>query len=295
METYIIDAHHHIWRRSRLPWLNGPEVPRIFGPHEALRRDYSIAEFAEDVRPCGVKKSVYVQANVAPGAEVEEVFWAREQGKTHDLVQAVVGFADISGPRLAETLEAQMREPAFKGVRQQLHWHEEPAYRFAAGPDTMSATAFRRGFQEIASRNLLFELQLFPEQFRQGLELVDAFPKTQFVLLHAGMPISDDEDYLGAWRDGLRAFALRSNVAVKLSGFGTFKRRCTLPDWKPPIMQTIEIFGSDRCVFGSNFPIEKIWTSYHELISVFMDSIGDLSNDEKVSILHKNAERIYGI
>lgn len=75
MAIPIVDAHHHIWRLSATPWLQGPAVPRIFGAYEALRRDYPIGEFAADAARASVVKSVFVQVNVAPGNEVEEVVW----------------------------------------------------------------------------------------------------------------------------------------------------------------------------------------------------------------------------
>ena len=73
MNQPIVDSHHHIWRLNETPWLQGPSVPRIFGAYEPLRRDYGITEYMAEAVPCGVVKSVYVQVNVAPGKEVEEV------------------------------------------------------------------------------------------------------------------------------------------------------------------------------------------------------------------------------
>jgi predicted TIM-barrel fold metal-dependent hydrolase len=292
---HIVDAHHHIWLREKLPWLNGPEAPRIFGAHAALRRDYAISEFAAEARSAGVTKSVFVQANCAKGGEVEEVHWARAEGKREGLVQATVGFADISSEDIAATLDAQLVEPGFRGVRQQLHWHEDPQYRFAPAPDVAASAAFRRGFHEVAARNLLFELQLFPGQYQHGLDLVDVFPNVPFVLLHAGMPLDPLGEEHEVWIAGLQDFAKRTNVVIKLSGFGTFRRRCVLDEWRPVIRQTIDIFGPSRCIFGSNFPIEKLWTSYARLVSVFKASIADLSTDEQAQILHGTAEAVYRI
>src|SRR4029079_760744 len=74
----VIDAHHHIWRKIDLPWLTGPMLPRIFGPYEPLRRDYTISEFLADIEGTGVEKSVYVQANWAPERGEDEVAWVQK-------------------------------------------------------------------------------------------------------------------------------------------------------------------------------------------------------------------------
>ena len=96
MSYAIVDAHHHIWRKDRTPWLDGPTAPRIFGDYAAIRRDYGIDEFAADATPSGVAASVYVQVNLAPGDEIWEVEWAAAEGRKRNLVNAVVAFADLT-------------------------------------------------------------------------------------------------------------------------------------------------------------------------------------------------------
>src|SRR5579885_2834644 len=119
----IVDAHHHIWRLADLPWLAGPPVPRIFGDYTALRRDYSAEEFMAAVCPHGVVKSVYVQVNVAPGKEVDEVAWVQSVADRYGFPQAIVGFADLMAPNVAAVLDRQQAYRNLRGIRQQLHWH----------------------------------------------------------------------------------------------------------------------------------------------------------------------------
>jgi predicted TIM-barrel fold metal-dependent hydrolase len=291
----IIDAHHHVWRLDRTPWLAGPPEPRIFGDYDPLRRDYPIEEYAADVRGQGVVGSVYVQVNVALGDEVEEVEWAAEAGAREGLVQGVVAFADLARPDVGEVLDRQRASSVLRGVRQQLHWHPDPAYRFAATPDGMLRPEWQRGLMEVAARGLLFELQVFPDQYQYALRLVDAFPNTTFVLVHAGMLEDRSEQGWAAWRRGLERFAERDNVYLKLSGLGTFTRRCAPEDWRPVIGQAVDIFGPQRCMFGSNFPIEKLWTTYGTLIDVFRAGIASYSGAEQRQILHDVAARVYRI
>jgi predicted TIM-barrel fold metal-dependent hydrolase len=290
----IIDAHHHIWRAARTPWLSGPMQPRIFGEYAAIRRDYTIHEYLEDARPSGVAKSVYIQINVAPGDEVEEVAWTQSVGETHGFPHGVVGYADLSSPDVGDTLDRQQAHSRLRGIRQQLHWHENPLYRFAARPDIMSDAAFRNGFRALAARGLLFELQVFSNQMRDAAQLVQAFPGVTFVLLHAGMPEDRSSDGRKRWQEGMQLLAANPNVCVKLSGLGTFTHTCSVELWKPIVEETLDFFGPARCLFGSNFPIEKLWTGYRELVAVMQGCLAGLSRHERRSVLHDNAQRIYG-
>lgn len=291
----ILDAHHHIWRLDRTPWLQGPEVPRIFGAYEPLRRDYSIEEYLSDAQPCGVVKSVFVQVNVAPREEVEEALWVQSVADTHGFPHGITAFADLAAPDVSTVLDRLVAAGNVRAIRQQLHWHENPQYRFAARPDVMNDAAWRAGLTEVGQRGLLFELQVFPEQMADAFQLALSFPNTTFILLHAGMLVDRTQSGWDLWRQGMSRLAACPNVVVKLSGLGTFERACREESWKPLIERTIDIFGTDRCLFGSNFPIEKLWTSYAQLIEVFQACLVRYSGPERRAILHDNASRIYRV
>jgi predicted TIM-barrel fold metal-dependent hydrolase len=152
---------------------------------------------------------------------------------------------------------------------------------------------WQRGLREVTRRDLLFELQVFPGQYTDTLRLVDEFPSTTFVLLHAGMLTDRSPDGMAAWRRGLAGFAARPNVWVKLSGLGTFTRRCRQEEWQPVIETTIDLFGPGRCMFGSNFPVEKLWTTYARLVEVFRASLARYTETDRQQILHDVAAQAY--
>jgi predicted TIM-barrel fold metal-dependent hydrolase len=183
----LVDAHHHVWRRADLAWLQGPPQPRIFGEYEAIRRDYPIEEYVAEACAAGVIRSVYVQTNWPPGREVDEVGWAQAVADRNGFPHAVVGYADLAAPGLGATLDLMMKHGRLRGIRQQVHWHERALYRFAARPDLVAEPAWRRGLGEVARRGLLFELQIFADQMEAGARLVRDYPQATFVLLHAGM------------------------------------------------------------------------------------------------------------
>jgi predicted TIM-barrel fold metal-dependent hydrolase len=291
----IVDAHHHVWRQAHTPWLQGPVVPRIFGDYEPIRRDYLIDEYLAEARPCGVAKSVYSQVNVAPGEEVAEVAWVQSLADRHGFPHAITGFANLADPDVASTLDRQLEHPNLRGIRQQLHWHENPLYRFAPRPDIMNEAAWRRGLREVANRGLVFELQVFPSQMADAARLARDFPDLTLVLMHAGMQHDRSAAGLAAWRSGMDALAACPNVVTKLSGLGTFEHRCAPELWRPIVRETIERFGPSRCMFGSNFPVEKLWARYADEVAATRAAIADLSTREQDEVMRTTAERVYRI
>ncbi|MGE0717979.1 MAG: amidohydrolase [Alphaproteobacteria bacterium] len=295
MTEPIVDAHHHIWRLASTPWLQGPPVPRIFGAYEPLRRDYPIEEYMADAVPNGVVKSVFVQVNVAPRGEVDEVGWVACVADRHGFPHATTGYADLSDPGVGETLDRELAAGRLRAVRQQLHWHENPQYRFQPRPDLMNDPAWRRGLVEVERRGLMFELQVFTSQMADALTLVHDFPGVTFILMHAGMVEDRSEAGWAAWRAGMQALASCPNVMVKLSGLGTFDRACSEERWRPIVVETVDMFGPARCLFGSNFPIEKLWTDYATLIRTMRACLAHLTGEERQQVMHDTARRLYGL
>jgi len=290
-----IDGHHHIWRLNDLAWLSGPRVPRIFGPYEPICRDYPIDEFLSDIDGCNVVKSVYVQTNWPAGRSYDEARWVQSVIDERGWPHANVAHADLSDPDCEALIKQLAALPATRGIRQQLHWHENPQYRFAPRPDVMNDAGWRRGFALLAKYDLLFELQVFTDQMQDGAALARAFPDTTFVLEHAGMLEDMSEEGWKRWRVGMSALAEQPNVNVKLSGLGTFVHACRADVMAPIIRETVAIFGADRCLYGSNFPIEKLWTDYAGLCRTFRDAIAHLDDEQQCAILHDTAARIYRI
>lgn len=291
----IIDAHHHIWLRRDIPWLQGPQVARIFGEYGALQRDYSVEDFLADVAGTQVSKSVYVQANWAPGRAEDEVAWVQSVADRHGFPHGIVGYADLSAPDVGDLLDRMGRHANFRGVRQQMHWHEKTLYRFAARPDLMNDPQWRRGMRQVQQRGLVFELQVFASQMADSVRLARDFPGVPFVLLHAGMMEDRSKAGIAAWRSGLAALAACPNVVTKLSGLGTFERACSPELWRTPVGTALDLFGPSRCLYGSNFPIEKLWTSYDKLMATMDRLLAGLAPVERRAVLHDNAARLYRI
>jgi predicted TIM-barrel fold metal-dependent hydrolase len=290
-----IDAHHHIWRLNDLPWLSGPQVPRIFGPYKPICRDYSIDEFRRDIADCDIVKSVYIQTNWPAGQSYDEARWVQSVSDATGWPHANVAYADLADPDAGALIKRLAKLPATRGIRQQLHWHENPQYRFAPRPDVMNDAGWRRGLAMLADHGLLFELQIFASQMADGARLARSFPDTTFVLEHAGMPEDMSPRGSQLWREGMLALAQCPNVSVKLSGLGTFVHACREDVMGPIVRESVAMFGAERCCYGSNFPIEKLWTDYTTLYRTFRNAIADFSEAEQAAILHDTAARLYRI
>ena len=291
----IIDAHHHIWRKNDLPWLRDEPQPRIFGEYASIRRDYPIEEYLADIQAQNVEKSIYVQTNWTPSDGVKEVAWVQSVADRSTHLNAIVGYADLGSPKVEETLAQQRQFTRFRGIRQQLHWHTNSQYRFASRPDLMNDSGWRRGFSLLDKFGLIFELQIFAHQMSDGAALAAAFPGIKIVLEHAGMLEDRSREGWERWREGMRQLAKERNVYVKLSGLGTFERTCSKELMRPVILETVEMFGPNRCMFGSNFPIEKIWTSYAELLAAYQSILADFSLPERNEIMGNTAATVYSL
>lgn len=289
----IVDGHHHIWRQADLPWLKGPMAPRIFGPYEPIRRDYPIEEYLSDIAGCDVEKSVYVQTNWPKAGAVDEAAWVQGVADRHGWPHAIVGYADLLDDDVGATLRKQSAFPLMRGVRMQLHWHENEMYRFAADTDLASDARLRKNIRHLVEYGWTFDLQVFSGQMAGAARLARDNRDIAFVLMHAGMPEDLSPAGRAAWRDGIKRLADEPNVVTKLSALGTFIHRNDPAHIADVVGETIGIFGAQRCLFGSNFPVEKLWTSYAELVSTYRNVLAGYPEAAQEAVLRDTAKRVY--
>lgn len=291
----IVDAHHHIWRRTDLPWLMGPMQPRIFGAYEPIRRDYRIEDYLKDIESSGIEKSVYVQANWRPDQFEDEVAWVQSVADVHGWPHAIVGYADFLQDDVTADLKRLQHYPLMRGIRQQLHWHSNLEYRFADSPDLPAHPTLQQNVAKLAEFGWCFELQVFSSQMKAAAKLAAACPDVTFVLQHAGMLEDLSKDGRRLWQDGLKSLADQPNIVCKLSGLGTFIHRNDQGHIDEIAKQATTTFGAGRCLFGSNFPIEKLWTSYGSLVEAYRRVTAEMDEGERKAILSETACRVYRI
>lgn len=294
----IVDAHHHLWdlERNAYPWLR-PETPHPAGDLTPICRSYRLADFLEDARNQALAKSVHVQAEIDRTDPVRETAWLQaiaDDPKSGGFPHAIVAFADLADPAVEAVLAAHCRYPNIRGIRYLLNYEEgAPLASATTRGDWMRDAQWRRGFALLAKYRLSFDLQIFWPQMADAADLARAFPDTQLILNHTGMPRRRDPDYVAGWRQGMRTLAAAPNVAVKISGLAIWHHAWTVDQIRPFVLDAIAIFGVDRCLFASDFPVDRLHRSYDEIWTAFDQITADFSPAERRQLFHDNAVRIY--
>jgi len=269
-------------------------VKRFFGDPSPIQRDYLVSDFRADFAQLPVTKSVHIQVGVALEDSLKETQWLQSCAMQAGLPNAIVAFADLTAPDLADTLDQHAASPAFRGVRQIVGRSAQEDAR--TGTNTLlTDPAFARGLALLAERGLSFDLQLTPPLMQEAARVLGKVDGLSVALCHAGSPSDFSQDGLAAWRGGLEALAALPGIVCKLSGFGMFK-----PNWdkrhaRPLIHTAIDVFGPDRIAFGSNFPVDKLYASYTQTMLTYFETAEEFSGAEIDAMFAGNAEAFYRI
>jgi predicted TIM-barrel fold metal-dependent hydrolase len=298
-EFEVVDTHFHLIdpETNPYPWLEpGAQRPDVFaGRDEQLNHVFLEPDYKRIADQVPIAKAVHLQANWDPTDPVAETVWLHENIERTGFPDAVVAFANLSLPEAEETLAAQSAYPRTRGIRHILNWHEDPSHRHSDRGDYLWSEDWRRGFALLDRYGLSFDLQIYPHQMGAALDLARAFPETQIVLNHAGMPFWRGEEELAAWRAAMAELASAPNVAVKISGLGLGDPDWTPESMRPVLLGTIEAFGTERAMFGSNFPVDGLFSDLATQWSAYDQLTADFSTDERRALFQTNAERVYRI
>ena len=264
----VIDAHHHLWDLQAVdyPWLRAGGVRRFFGDPTPIQRDYLPADFRADAAGLRVAGSVHVQVGAAPAASVAETVWLQAQAEKTGLPSAIVAFADLTDPRLDAALAAHAgASPRLRGIRQIVSRH--PSEDGPTGSLSLLDDArFLAGLRRLADHELSFDLQLSAPLLGGAARRLAEVPELRVALCHAGSPWDRSPEGLQAWRRGLADMAALPNCYAKISGLGMFDPQWTPASLAPIIEGVLAAFGPARTMWGSNFPVDKLYRSYRELI-----------------------------
>ncbi|HWS38571.1 MAG TPA: amidohydrolase family protein [Actinoplanes sp.] len=266
----IIDAHQHFWTAD-YPWLP-----------DALRRDFTPDDLLPHLAATGVTRTVLVEAGLCD--ESETIRFLALAARTPQIA-AVVGWASLTDPDLAETLAAHRRRPGgtlLAGIRDQVQ----------AGPDDLlDQPAVRVGLATVADAGLVNELVVRGAQLPSVARAAAALPESTFVLDHLGKPsIASGE--LKRWRDLITDVAEQPNVTAKLSGLVTEAAEgWSVDDLRPYVETAVELFGPDRLMFGSDWPVCRLTATYEQVVAATTAILGG----RPAGIFGRNAARVYGL
>ena len=292
----LIDPHHHLWdlERNRYPWLQErPLRLRVEGDVSPIAKSYLLEDYWADARNQNVVKSVHVEGGWDPSNPVGETAWLQRLADKHGFPHGIVAHAELDAPDVERVLEAHAGYRNVRGIRHAVNWHPDPVKTYVDRPDLIRTAAWRRGFGLLRQLGLSFDLQLYPAQMHDAAALAHAYPGVQIIINHAGMPVGRDERGLDLWRRGMRELAAARNVAVKISGLGVADWHWTVESIRPFVLETIEAFGVSRCMFASNFPVDKLWSDFDRLYAAFREIARPFSEAERRQLFHDNAARYY--
>jgi predicted TIM-barrel fold metal-dependent hydrolase len=291
----VIDPHHHLWdlSRYRYPWLQAHPQP---DPLAAIRRNYLVEDYLADTSHQDLAKSVHVQAEIDPSQALAETAWLQGIADAHGIPNGIVAWAPLQdGEAVEPMLAAHARHTNVRGIRQLLNWDADPARSQCDRPDYMTDARWRAGYALLAKYGLSYDLQAFPFQLGDAARLATDFPNIPMIVNHTGMPRDRDPAALEVWRRGMRELAERPHVSVKISGLGMSEPHWTADTIRPLVLETIDIFGTDRSMFASNFPVDKAYSSFDVLYDAYKTITAGFSDAERRALFHDNAERIYRI
>jgi predicted TIM-barrel fold metal-dependent hydrolase len=296
----IVDPHMHLCnlKAMRYPWLASPREDWFIGPYGTLAKTHELSDFLREAGEIEVLKIVHIENGAEPEDHVAESAWLQSTANDPESAgrpNGIVAAADLSKPDIESTLEAHRAFPNVRGIRQILNVHQEPFYSFV-DHHFMHDPAWQAGFALLHKFDLSFDLQIYPSQMPDAAGLAKRNPGTTIILNHTGMFV--DRDTLAgwqAWRDGMLALAANPNVMVKISGMGMIDHPWTIESIRPYVLQTIDCFGIDRCMFASNFPVDRLFGSYSALWHAYHSCVAGFSETEKERLFRTNAERAYRI
>jgi predicted TIM-barrel fold metal-dependent hydrolase len=285
----IVDAHLHLWDLDVLPypWLDDPGC-------EPLRADYLPDDLRADSEGLDLAATVHVQAEMSHELDpVSETSWLAELARDGEpaVPTVCVGYADLRRPDLDDVLARHQEYAFFRGVRQEAWFDPQSTRADVPRENLLDDPRWVRGLDRLALRGLSFDLLVWDHQLRQAATIFRELPDLTLVLEHLGVPPA--AQYLDRWRQGLRQFARQVPWArLKLSALGMAGGRDVA---RPLIREAIEIFGPDRCLFASNFPVERPALSYRGVWATYDAVTADLSLSERAALFAGTATRIYRI
>ena len=287
----FIDAHVHLWNLERIsyPWLTPPfsdDGPN--GSVEPIARTYLLDDYFADAAGWNVVGMVHVDAGAAPAAALDETRWLQALADERGMPQAIVAFAALDDPDLERLLEAHAEHRNLRGIRHIVNWHPDPRRTYTAR-DVTADTKWQRGFDLLGRFGLSFDLQCYPGQFANVAAAVARNPDTPVILNHCGMPV----DGLDHWRAEIGRLTELPNVCVKMSGFGFIDRAWKPDTVKPFALELIDRFGPDRVLFASDFPTDKLFATFAQVMETFVDVASGFGEDEQRSLFAGNADRVY--
>ncbi len=274
----IIDSHQHFWQYDSVKhsWIDDEMA--------VIRRDFTPSDLAAVFKENGIDGCVAVQADQT---ETETAFLIN-LAHTYDFIKGIVGWVDLRNAAIESVLEQYSTEKKIKGFRHVVQG--EADHNFVLRP------AFLHGISVLEKFDYTYDILIFPHQLGAALEFVRRFPNQKFVIDHLAKPYIKD-GFFDGWASQMKAIAKHENVLCKISGMIT---EADYNAWnkaqlKPYIDLVFDAFGTNRLMYGSDWPVCLVAGSYKQVKDIVLDYIADLSSEEQKNIMGHNAVQFYNL
>lgn len=293
----ILDAHMHLWDLGlgKHPWLCGAPIPFRYGDYAAIRRTFRVEDYRRATAGFDLRGTVYIEAEWDPTDPVGETRWVHALAAREGLPSAMVAQARLDRDDVEEILAAQASFPLVRGIRHKPKAAASPDRVEPGGPGSLSCPRWARGFALLARYGLSFDLQVPWWHFEEAFRLFARHPDVVVVVNHTGLPADRSREGLAGWRAAMRRLAELPQVAVKISGIGIPGRPWTVADNGPIVRTVLELFGVERCLFASNWPVDTLCAEFRTIFEGFLEITRDLAGTERTKLFFANACRVYRI
>ncbi|MDP3915306.1 MAG: amidohydrolase family protein [Bacteroidota bacterium] len=274
----IIDSHHHYWK------YNPVEYDWIDDSMKVIRTDFLPEKLEQTIREAGIDGVISVHARQS----VEETDWLIEMAHQNKFMKGVVGWLPLIQYDIETYLEKYSGEKILKGLRHVVQGEPDPEF--------ILRNDFNRGISLLKKYSLVYDILIVERQLPNTIRFVDQHPDQLFVLDHIAKPLIRKNES-SPWKENIQELAKRENVSCKISGMVT---ETDFTNWTPeqllPYFEVVlEAFGPDRLLFGSDWPVCLVATSYKNWADLVRKNISTFSETEQAKIMGENAFRIYDL
>lgn len=277
----IIDSHvHFLDQRLTYDWLK--DCP-------SLRKNYGVTELVNSIQTCELSHLIFIQAECVHSQALNEVAWVSELAQSDKRIKGIVAFAPVEkGESVIPYLKELKKLPLVKGVRRLIQWEDDP--NFCIKPD------FIKGVQSLEDFNFSFDICIKEHQFPSVIQLVKQCPNIHFVLDHLGKPNLISKK-IQPWASHIQTLAELPNVSCKISGLITEADPLTwnADDFLPYVKHAVSIFGFDRILYGSDWPVLNLASNYEEWLKAIHFLVQGLSAAQKHKFFYDNALKFYKV
>ena len=292
----LIDAHHHLWdlKAHRYPFLSDQPEPHFFlGAYDAIKRNYVPEDYLSDSRAHNVLTTVHCEAEMDRAKQVAETQWLTDIHARYAFPGGIVAHAWFHTDNAEEIIAAQAKFPLVRGIRSKPVTSLRPDAMTPGAPGTMQDEKWLHGFALLDKYRMSWDLRVPSWHLAEAAEVARQFPRTAIVLNHTGFPWDRSEEGLAAWRRGMEAVARQPNVHAKVSEFGLKDSAWEYEANRRIVLEAIAIFGIERCIFASNFPVAGLRVEYDTLVRSLDRMLADRTQADRDLFFWKNAASFY--